>query len=144
MKLKISTKVQQDFLKVKDGFNEQLFLRLNPPFPFVRLLRFDGCEKGDLVSIELDFVLFKQMWESQIIEDSLDDSKFHFIDVGDKLPFFLSKWKHTHIIKRIEGGSEIIDDIDFYAYNLLFTWVLYPILYLQFLYRKPIYRKVFG
>lgn len=143
MNLKISTSVGQDYQSVMRGFTQELFLKLNPPFPPVRLLRFDGCKKGDIVSLELNFIFFRQQWTSLILEDGLDDHEFHFIDFGEKLPFFLKYWRHHHRIVRDGDGATIIDDITFRSPFLLMDYLLWPVLWLQFLYRKPIYQKVF-
>lgn len=143
MKINLSTPVEQDYLSVKDGFNESLFKKLSPPFPPVKLLRFDGSSKGDLVILELNFIFFKQKWESEITEDNTDSNEFYFIDEGVKLPFFLGKWKHKHRIIKSESGTEIKDEIEYKGPNKLMTVLLYPALYLQFLYRKPIYKKIF-
>lgn len=143
MKLKISTSVEQDYRSVMRGFTQDLFLKLNPPFPPVRLLRFDGCKKDDIVSLELNFIFFRQEWRSIILEDGLDEHEFYFIDVGEKLPFFLKYWRHHHRIQRDEEGSRIIDDISFRSPFLLMDFLLWPVLWLQFLYRKPIYQKIF-
>jgi len=143
MRLTITTSVDQDYRSVMKGFTQDLFLKLNPPFPPVRLLRFDGCKKGDIVSLELNFLLFKQRWNSLIVEDGLNDQEFYFIDIGTKLPFFLKYWRHHHRILRDEFGTRIIDDIHFRSPLLLFDFLLWPVLWLQFLYRKPIYRRIF-
>ena len=144
MRLIIRTKVESYFLDVKSGFTEDLFLALNPPFPPVKLRKFDGCSKGDEVQLELNFILFKQSWHSDITYDLTDDTTFQFIDVGVKLPFFLKSWKHHHVVNKInENTSEIIDDITFSSPLWLLDLLLYPALYLQFLYRKPVYKKVF-
>ena len=90
MKINIETAVEKDFLQVKEGFNESLFTKLSPPFPPVRLIRFDGSKKGDLVSLELDFLLFKQKWTSLIIEDHTNEKEFFFVDQGTELTFFLN------------------------------------------------------
>lgn len=145
MKIKIATQVKSEWKKVVSGFTKQLFVKLNPPFPPVVVKQFDGCIKGDKVVLELNFLLFKQEWVSDIIESVEDENGFSFIDVGVKLPFFLSRWRHHHIIKKREdGGTTIIDDIDFSTGSLLTDLLFYPILYGQFLYRKPIYRKIFS
>lgn len=145
MRLKICTKVSASYQRVKEGFNEELFLSLNPPFPPVRLEKFDGCSKGDKVQLELNFILFKQRWHSDIIFDLTNEDTFQFIDVGVKLPFFLKHWKHHHIVNRIDDhSSEIIDDITFTSPLWLLDFLLYPALYLQFLYRKPIYKRFFN
>jgi ligand-binding SRPBCC domain-containing protein len=145
MKIKIITRVKADLQAVKAGFTDSLFLKLNPPFPPVKLRRFDGCKKGDKVELELDFVFFKQTWESLITDDVLSTKEFSFVDEGVRLPFFLKSWKHHHLNEALEnGGTSITDEIEFTTPTLLTNLLFYPVLYLQFLYRKPIYRKVFG
>ena len=141
MKINISTRVNQHYLSVKDGFNPDLFERLNPPFPPVKLLKFDGSEVGDLVSLELDFLLFKQIWTSEITESETSASEYYFVDVGIQLPFFLKSWRHKHRILNLGEESIIRDEIEFTS---PIAWLLFPVMYLQFLYRRPIYRKVFA
>jgi ligand-binding SRPBCC domain-containing protein len=145
MHLKLSTKVKQDFLSVKDGFNEDLFLSLNPPFPPVKLKEFGGCKEGDKVHLELNFIFFKQDWISKITFDNTSDLVFEFVDEGTQLPFFLKYWRHHHIVEK--AGTEqsiIIDDIEFKSPYKLMDFLLYPVLWLQFTYRKPIYKKLFN
>lgn len=144
MKLIVETEVGQDYLKVKDGFTESLFLKLNPPFPPVKLLRFDGSETGDLVSLELNFLLFKQKWTSKITDHHFNENEFFFIDEGVELPFFLKSWKHKHRLIKKGNHCLIRDEITYESNNSVFTKLLFPVLKGQFLYRKPIYKKVFG
>ncbi|WP_296701829.1 hypothetical protein [Algoriphagus sp.] len=143
MEITIKTNVEQDFLSVKEGFNESLFNKLSPPFPPVKLLRFDGSKKGDLVSLELNFIFFRQKWVSKIIEDNTSEKEFYFIDQGIELPFFLKYWKHKHRIIKAGENSIIQDEISFKAPFILLTWLLYPAMLLQFGYRIPIYKKIF-
>jgi len=144
MQLKLRTKVNQDYLKVKEGFNEKLFLSLNPPFPPVKLKEFGGCKKGDIVHLELNFIFFKQNWISEITFDGTSSSKFQFVDEGTTLPFFLSYWKHHHIVERTnKDESYITDDIKFKSPFILLDFLLFPVLWLQFAYRKPIYKRIF-
>ena len=143
MRVKIATKVNAPLEKVKEGFTEDLFLSLNPPFPPVDLIRFDGCKKGDTVALELNFILFRQHWISVITQDETNDEAWHFIDKGVQLPFFLKRWKHKHEVVVSEHGSTIIDDISFSTGFFLTNLLMYPALYLQFLYRKPIYKNIF-
>ncbi len=145
MRLKITTRVDQNYLDVKAGFTQNLFLSLNPPFPPVKLIRFDGCKKNDIVILELNFIFFKQRWESDITFDNTDENAFEFIDQGKTLPFFLSRWHHHHVVRKVdELHSEIIDEINFSTSYWITDILMFPALYLQFLYRKPIYKKVFG
>lgn len=143
MHLKIKTAVASSLEEVKQGFNQELFLKLNPPFPPVRLVKFDGCKAGDEVSLELNFLLFKQLWVSDIVEDKHEQEQWYFVDEGRKLPFFLKSWKHIHRVEVSGDGAIIIDDISFSTGTIFTDWLMYPALYFQFLYRKPIYKKVF-
>lgn len=145
MKISLSTSVGQNYLKVKEGFNADLFEALNPPFPPVKLLRFDGSSQGDLVSLELNFIFFKQVWTSKITADHLDQKEYYFIDEGIKLPFFLKKWRHKHrIVSDGNDKTDIIDEINFTSPNRILDYLIYPLLYFQFSLRKPIYRNVFS
>ncbi len=143
--LKISTPLSLPAHEVMARFNEHLFLQLNPPFPPVKVLRFDGCNKGDVVELELNFFLFRQKWVSEI-SDSFDRAEeMGFVDVGTKLPFFLSEWTHRHrIIKKSGQESIIMDDISYSGGGVVLSLLLYPALWLQFVYRRPIYKKWFA
>lgn len=143
MHIVIHTRVKSSLSEVKSGFNENLFLSLNPPFPPVKLLEFGGCSTGDMVSLQLNFLLFKQTWTSEITEDGDANGEWYFVDQGVKLPFFLRKWTHRHIVRKRGDSAEIIDDITYSTGTLLTDVLMYPVLMGQFLYRKPIYQKVF-
>ncbi|MDN3689759.1 SRPBCC family protein [Cyclobacterium jeungdonense] len=144
MKINLSTRVSQPFLKVKEGFTEDLFESLNPPFPPVKLLRFDGSSTGDIVSLELNFIFFKQVWTSEITEDQTDEKEFYFVDEGKELPFFLRSWRHKHrVVRQGVSQSLIIDEINYRAPNRLLGLLLFPVLYAQFAMRKPVYKKYF-
>lgn len=143
MKITIETPVEQDYLQVKAGFDQTLFSKLSPPFPPVKLLRFDGSAKGDIVTLELNFIFFKQKWTSEITDDHTNSKEFYFIDEGTELPFFLKFWQHKHRIIKNGSGSIIRDEITYQGPFGMMTLLLYPALYLQFLYRKPIYKKIF-
>lgn len=143
MKIIISTYVTQAYEKVTEGFGRELLTALNPPFPPVKLLRYDGNKRGDEVYLQLNFLLFKQVWKSRITEDYKDEGKSYFIDEGIKLPFFLSHWRHKHLIIKKDGGTIITDDISFRTPFFVLDLLIFPIMYLQFLYRKPIYKKYF-
>ncbi len=144
MRIKITTPVRQPYKQVARGFDKKLFTSLNPPFPPVKLLRFDGSTRGDEVHLQLNFLLFTQVWKSLITENAENEEEIYFIDKGIQLPFFLSYWQHTHRIKRVGPHTHIIDDISFRTPFLLFDLLMYPVMYLQFLYRKPLYKKYFA
>lgn len=143
MKLTIRTPVTAPLSVVWAGFDRDLFNRLSPPFPPVKVLRFDGCMTGDVVSLELNFILFKQVWNSDIIDQQTTDDEIYFIDQGTKLPFFLKAWHHKHRLIRQGTGTVIADEITFRTPNRLLDYVMYPLMWAQFAYRKPIYKRVF-
>lgn len=129
--------------QVWDGFTLRLFNQLNPPFPPVAVVRFDGCRKGDTVHLRLNFLLFKQDWTSLITEQQTTEQEIYFIDQGVKLPFFLAYWQHKHRIIRAGSHARIADEVTFRTPTRLTDYLLYPILYGLFAYRKPIYRRYF-
>ncbi len=144
MRIRIKTIVNASLETVIDGFDESLFLKLSPPFPPVKLMHFDGCQKDDRVKLELNFILFRQTWESLIVEDHRTQHEFYFVDEGVQLPFFLKTWQHRHVIETTNGKTMILDDIQYATPMKIFDWLMYPALFLQFLYRKPIYKKIFS
>jgi len=144
MKISISTLVDQDFFSVKKAFNADLLKTLSPPFPKVTIKRFDGISTSDEVSMELDFLLFKQTWDGEIIDHRQTDEEFFFVDIGTKLPFFLKSWQHKHRLINKGDQTLIVDEINYRSINKVVTLLLYPVMIGQFLYRKPIYKKYFA
>ncbi len=83
------------------------------------------------------------MWTSDIIEEHEDENLWYFVDKGVRLPFFLKSWTHRHIVRNAEKGAEIIDDIEYKTGTVLTDILFYPLLFGQFVYRIPIYKKYF-
>ena len=146
MHLRLQTPVRQPLAQVWAGFDRKLFDQLAPPFPPVDVVRFDGCLTGDVVHLRLNFIVFKQDWISDIVDQQTTLDEIFFVDEGTKLPFFLRYWQHRHRLVRDTqtGGTLVIDDITFRTPTLLTDYLFYPLLWLQFAYRKPIYKRVFG
>lgn len=144
MKLVLKTRVEQPPSQVWSGFNESLFLKLAPPLPRIRLLKFEGSTEGCLVEVEINFIFFKQTWQSLIVEQGATEQKIWFIDEGRQLPFFLRYWRHQHLLEADGEGTLITDAIEYRSPAWLLDVLLYPSLWLQFAYRKPIYRRIFA
>ncbi len=145
MKIVINTKVQADYKTVFEGFNENLFTALAPPFPKMHLMEFGGTTLGMQTYLILDFVFFKEEWISVVTEEGTSDQELYFVDEGTKLPFFLAYWHHEHrIIKEAEGETIIQDFIVFKTPNFILDFLMYPALFFQFLWRKPIYKRIFN
>ena len=147
MRIVLKTQVAQPLPAVWAGFNRALFEQLSPPFPPVNVIRFDGCQRGDVVHLQLNFFLFRQDWISQIVEQQTTPDEIFFIDQGTRLPFFLTYWHHRHGLQRFNiGGTEhttIVDDITFKTPFRITDYLFYPLLWVQFAFRRPIYRRVF-
>ena len=146
MHVTLRTHVRQSPAQVMAGFTRALFLSLAPPFPKLNLLRFDGCRRGDIVEIELQTGLLRQRWTSLITDNGvLPDGTHFFIDQGQTLLKPLRYWRHRHLIEPSPSGtgSVIVDALE---YRTAFRWLdalLYPAMWAQFAYRKPIYRRRF-
>lgn len=145
LRIFIKTKISgADPLSALNQFERPLFEALSPSFPKLIINRFDGSKPGDVVDISLNFKLFKIRWISSITGRSEEIDQAWFIDEAIKPPFFLKKWKHKHLVQLIDNELFIVDDISFSSHTLLFTLLVYPMLYLQFLARRPVYKKWFN
>ena len=146
LRLYFETAVKQSPQKVFDGFDQTLFEALNPPGIKAEVQHFGGCRTGDEVRLLIHMPLFgKQKWISKITDDWQATHEIGFVDEGTTLPFFLKNWKHTHIIRQNNnGGSLVIDSIECQLKNKLWRTLLGPALYLQFAWRKPVYKKFFN
>lgn len=144
MRLLLRTDVNQSLEQVAAGFDEKLFEELAPPFPRVELERFDGSKQGHIVAMTLHIGPIKQRWVSEIVANGETEKEWYFIDEGRKLPSPLKAWQHRHRLRRLpSGGTRIIDDITYSTGSWLLDSLLYPALLAQFLYRKPVYRRIF-
>ncbi len=144
MQVYLKTHVAQNYRSVFNAFDEQLFLKLAPPYPRLTLSRFDGSAPGDLVEVEMKTGFSSHRWTSLITESRITESEAYFIDEGQELPFPLKHWQHKHLITRESNGSVIHDIIDYSTDNGLLDMALYPLVVAQFSMRKPIYRKIFS
>ncbi len=144
MRIIIKTKVAQNYRKVFQGFDINLFMKLKPPFIGLNVKRFDGCAKGDVVQVEINLLGFKQNWTSVITEQVQNEHEIFFIDEGTILPKPLKYWKHKHIIENSVDSSIIIDDITYQSGSILIDFLLFPAFFIQFFYRKPVYRSYFS
>jgi ligand-binding SRPBCC domain-containing protein len=140
----VTTVVQASLEKIQQNFTADLFSRLNPPFPPVKLLHFGGNETGAEVILEMNFLLFKQRWVSRITAAERTENRWFFVDEGIDLPFFLRSWKHIHLVEQSGKQSSISDQISLsgptWIPDILLLWLFKALM----LYRKPVYRRIFG
>ena len=146
MRLTLRTAVAQPPAQVLAGFTRALFEALAPPFPKLRVLRFDGCRTGDEVVIELDTGVTTLSWTARIVDHGVrPDGTHFFVDEGQALPPPLRFWRHRHLIEPgPSGGSVVVDALEYRTAAPLLDALLYPALWAQFAWRKPIYRRWFS
>ena len=143
MKLILKTKVDGYYKEVMRRFDLALFEALKPIGAKMEIRQFTGSETGDIV--ELEFVSpIKAKWRSEITDHGSDDKQAYFIDEGRVLPFPLKKWKHRHIVEKIDDDAScIIDDIYFSSGIKILDILIYLPLLLSFYPRKKIYKRYF-
>lgn len=145
MRLTLQTPVAGDYRQVLARFDRTLFAQLTPPGAKVELVRFDGSHEGDVVHIRLHLPLLPaQDWVSHITDEGETAERAWFTDEGQQLPFFLRRWRHQHIVENRGQRCVIVDAIEFGTPVWLPAILLWPVLWAQFAYRKPVYRRVFG
>jgi ligand-binding SRPBCC domain-containing protein len=143
MQLEFRTRVNSSIEEIKSQFDAKLFKKLAPPFLKLEVIEFGGCKLGDTISLRLVTPVFKGDWKSVITEEFQSESEWYFVDEGRILPAPFISWKHNHIVKEKGKYSDIIDRIEFKCANRAIELVMTPGLALSFLYRKPIYKKIF-
>jgi len=144
MQLHLKTYVSQNYKTVFDAFDERLFRKLSPPYPRLKLLRFDGSAPGDVVEVELQTGIKSFRWTSLIVGRNIIDTEAYFIDEGQVLPPPLRLWRHKHLVTQSFSGSVIHDIITYSTGSKAIDVLLYPLMLAAFGMRKPVYRKVFG
>jgi ligand-binding SRPBCC domain-containing protein len=143
MKIFISTRIEKNYRDVFALFNEKLFKALKPPLVNLEVERFDGCKKGDEVHLKISPLHLKtERWISHIVDFHDDSEQIYFIDIGVVIPFPLKSWRHIHRIERVgENKCNVIDDIDFTSGNAILDRFLYPVFFMMFKLRGPIYKR---
>lgn len=144
MQLHLKTRVRQNYRHVFAAFDEQLFRKLAPPYPKLKLLRFDGSAPGDVVEVELQTGIKSFRWTSLITDRIINDTEAYFIDEGQQLPPPLKLWHHKHLVTKAGSGAIIHDIITYQTGTKLLDSLLYPFMLAGFGMRGPVYRRIFG
>ncbi len=145
MRIYIATEVEENYRTVFARFDKDLFLALKPPLIQLNLTRFDGCRTGDKVEMTLGMLGIQQAWTALIVDQKETEEEIYFVDVGQEIPPPIKTWRHRHGIKKLAADKTlIVDDIEFSTGLKLLDVLMYPIMYLQFWYRKPVYKRYFS
>lgn len=138
MKIIISTPINRNFKEVFARFNLKLFEALKPPLIKLVVERFDGCNKGDEVHLKVA----GQRWVSHITDYLENEDEIYFIDRGVIIPPPLKDWLHIHRIERTGTNScNVIDDIEYSSGHALLDRIIFPVIYVMFKMRRPIYKR---
>jgi len=124
-------------------FDEALFRALAPPFPRMEVLRFDGCRLHEETHVDL-FFFGRRHWESVNTEFFGSEREIFFVDEGRVLPFGMKRWRHTHRVTSVAGGSQIRDEIEYDFGNWLLNALWWLPFYLQFGTRPAKYKRYFA
>lgn len=144
MNIVFHTPINLPVESVKKGFTQDLFVHLAPGLIPFKLIRFDGCLKGNEVHIALGPSPFAQKWVSLITFEETNTQGWSFIDEGKKLPWPLSYWKHHHRVDKVsETKSLIVDDIKYECSPAFLTPIMKPFLWYVFSIRPKRYRSFF-
>lgn len=145
MRILLKTPVSGHFRDVFSRFDRKLFEALKPPGIHLEIVQFDGSQTGNTVHLRLTILgILRQEWVSKITEDAVESTQAWFIDEGVKLPGFLRYWHHRHLVSQNGENSIITDDITYRTPFFLLDYIMYPIMYLQFAIRGPLYKKFFN
>ena len=145
MHLYVECLVDAPFPVVKAHFGEELFTFLTAQggFPRPTVLYYEGNMPGAEVLIKLDFGLFSQHWLSIIERVKEDEGLYEFVDVGQRLPFFLSRWRHTHQLIAKGNQTLIVDRIDWQPAWWAPAFAVAPPLNAMFKARPALYQQFF-
>lgn len=146
MRLLIKTRVSGNYQKVFAGFDESLLLKLTPPGMKLRLVKADPPDQvGGGIHLHVTVLgIIRQEWKNDFHSHEIKENECHFVDVGRLMPFPFKYWRHDHRVQRDGDNARIVDDITYRCRLKLLEWLVFPIVWLQFRYRRPIYRRHFG
>lgn len=122
-------------------FNYDLLWALSPPFAKPRAVLYEGNRPGHRMVFGLVTPLGTKHWAGRVTEEGHTANEIYFVDEGEQMPFGLRLWRHKHRMIRNGAGTLLRDEVRFETRNPLFTALLFPVLYAQFIYRKPRYEK---
>lgn len=122
-------------------FTNELLTALSPPFAKPVTRHYGGNRPGNRLHFTLRTPLGRKDWKGKVTEEGHTETEIYFVDEGLEMPFGLTHWRHKHRLLKTPTGTQIRDEVQFETKNSLLTALLFPVLWAQFLYRKPLYAK---
>ncbi|MCF8412762.1 MAG: SRPBCC family protein [Melioribacteraceae bacterium] len=126
----------QKFIEIKAPQNEVFeFHRdtnnlpiISPPFPKAQILSMSEIPliRGSEIVIQLNFLLFRQVWEITISEFEIPTMISDFQKRG-----LFEYWHHYHIFEPTEHGVKMIDKVEFTPPLGILGRIVNPLIFLQ-------------
>jgi len=123
-------------------FDFRLLTALSPPMMKPEAKIYEGNKLGDQLYFVIRTPIGGFPWKGKVTEESITENEIYFVDEGTEMAFGMSTWKHKHRLIKINDGTLIRDEVFFDTKNRLLKYVLLPGVWMQFLYRKPLYEKI--
>jgi ligand-binding SRPBCC domain-containing protein len=123
-------------------FDFRLLAELSPPIMKPEAKLYEGNELGDQLYFVIRTPIGDYPWKGKVTEESITENEIYFVDEGIQMAFGMSAWKHKHRLIKTDYGTLIRDEVFFDTKNVLLKYVLLPGVWMQFLYRKPLYEKI--
>jgi ligand-binding SRPBCC domain-containing protein len=143
MKFQMSTRVKghspEEIIKI---FDFDLLRALSPPMMKPDLVSYGGYAPGTKIHFRLTTPFGIKDWKGIISEYRENEAEIYFTDEGLELPFGIKTWKHKHRLIRKPYGTEIRDEVECSFANGIAKLFLPSGIWLQFVYRKPLYAKI--
>lgn len=121
MKIEVKHKISGDLKTQFKKMNKELFKFLNPKFIPLKIDVFEEISKNSIFKLRILF--FK--WNGVVSEYVIGDNESYFVDEGVILPFPLTKWRHKHILKKIDNQLFLIEDVEVDSYLVFQPFVKY-------------------
>ncbi len=123
-------------------FDFSFLSELSPPMMKPEAVVYEGNRPGAKIHFRLKTPFGKKDWKGEINGYGETPDEIWFSDEGKEIPFGIKTWHHKHRLIKTEYGTKIRDEVEVTFKNALLTPLLAPGIWLQFLYRKPLYSKI--
>ena len=143
MKFVVESKIRDVNIRdVYRVFDFRLLAKLSPPFMKPEAKLYEGNKPGHQLYFIIHTPIGGYPWKGKVTEENISENEIYFVDEGIDMAFGMSAWKHKHRLIKTDTGTLVRDEVYFDTKNPLWKYVLLPGVWLQFLYRKPLYEKI--
>ena len=143
MKFVVESKIRDvNIQDVYSVFDFRLLAALSPPMMKPEAKLYEGNKHGDQLHFLIRTPIGRFPWKGKVTEENISENEIYFVDEGIEMAFGMRAWKHKHRLIKTNEGTLIRDEVFFDTKNPVLKYVLLPGVWMQFLYRKPLYEKI--